>query len=254
MRLISYIRVSSESQADNQSPKTQQEINNHTLLVLQDKEELPEGLRITEDISDIGVSGLTEFKDRPQGKNLNTLDEGDCIFISSVDRLARDNRVLESFLYDCKTKGINIFCANTGNITLGVNAQKKLEVSMTAVFSEYMASQIKKNVRRGKDSKRGLYHLDEKTKGYLGGKPNWGYKKVGEGKASTIVKEVWRDEVFKFIYSMREKVSSRRIQSECIERFGEDLTPASHNTIARLIMDEEAIKNYEESLTIKQEV
>jgi hypothetical protein len=125
---------------------------------------------------------------------------------------------------------------------------------MTAVFSEYMASQIKKNVRRGKDSKRGLYHLDEEVKGYIGGKPNWGYKRVGEGKASTIVKEVWRDEVFKFIYSMRGKVSSRRIQSECIERFGEDLTPASHNTIARLIMNEEAIRDYEENLTIKQEV
>tara|TARA_B100000212_G_scaffold305761_1_gene253959 strand:- start:2452 stop:3219 length:768 start_codon:yes stop_codon:yes gene_type:complete len=255
MRLISYIRVSSESQADNQSPKTQQEINNHTLLVLQDKQELPEGLRINEDISDIGVSGLTEFKDRPQGKNLNTLDEGDCIFISSVDRLARDNRILESFLHDCKVKGINIFCANTGNITLGVNAQKKLEVSMTAVFSEYMASQIKKNVRRGKDSKRGVYHLDEEIKGYIGGKPNWGYKIVGEGKSATIVKEVWRDDVLKFIQSLSNgNVSTRRIQSECIERFGEDKTPASHNTIAKLIMNEEAIKNYEESLTIRQEV
>jgi len=53
---------------------------------------------------------------------------------------------------------------------------------------------------------------------------------------------------------MRGKVSSRRIQSECMERFGEDLTPASHNTIARLIMNEEAIRDYEENLTIKQEV
>ena len=125
---------------------------------------------------------------------------------------------------------------------------------MTAVFSEYMASQIKKNVRRGKDSKRGLYHLDEEVKGYIGGKPNWGYKRVGEGKASTIVKLDYRDEVFEFIYSLRGKFSLRGIKSECIEKFGKDKTPASHNTIKRLIMNEEAIRNYEENLTIKQEV
>ena len=99
MKLISYIRVSSDSQTDNQSPSVQQEINERTLMLLLEKEELPTNLPL-HIVSDLGVSGLLEFKDREKGQHLETLEEGDVIFVSGVDRLARDNRILEDlFLF-----------------------------------------------------------------------------------------------------------------------------------------------------------
>tara|TARA_R110000851_G_scaffold5138_1_gene21451 strand:- start:184 stop:945 length:762 start_codon:yes stop_codon:yes gene_type:complete len=253
MKLISYIRVSSDSQTDNQSPTVQQEINERTLMLLQEKEELPTNLPL-HIVSDLGVSGLLEFKDREKGQHLETLEEGDVIFVSGVDRLARDNRILEDFLFNCKNKGVSVHVSNTGNVTMGVNAQKKLQVSVEAVFSTYFASQVKKNVRRGKDSKRGLYHEDSDSKGYIGGRPNWGYAIIGESKNSQIVKEKWRDEVFEFMSSLHNgNVSSRRIQSECLERFGKEKTPG-YVTITKLFMTDEAKKSYEENLTIRQEV
>ena len=197
---------------------------------------------------------MLEFKDREKGQHLETLEEGDVIFVSGVDRLARDNRILEDFLFNCRNKGVSVHVSNTGNVTMGVNAQKKLQVSVEAVFSTYFASQVKKNVRRGKDSKRGLYHEDSDSKGYIGGRPNWGYKRVGEGKASTIVKLNYRDEVFNFMSGLhKEKASFRKIQSECLEKFGKKKTPG-YVTIWKMFMSDEAKKRYEENLTIRQEV
>ena len=253
MRLISYIRVSSDSQTDNQSPLVQREINERTLMLLQEKEELPTNIPL-ETISDLGVSGFLEFKDRSFGKQLEHLEENDVIFVAGVDRLARDNRILEDFLFNCKNKGVSVHVSNTGNVTMGVNAQKKLQVSVEAVFSTYFASQVKKNVRRGKDSKRGEYHKDTESKGFIGGRPNWGYKIIGESKDSQLIKLAWRDEVYAFMSDLhKENLSSRKIYSKCVEKFGKEKTPG-YVTINKLFMSDEARKNYEENLTIKKEV
>ena len=115
MRVISYIRLSSETQIDNQSANNQKEVNTLEINKLKESKDISPHTQ-PEVIDDSGISGLLEFKDRKFGKELLQLIEGDYIFASNIDRLARDNRIFENFIYDCKVKGVNVIVPNTGNI------------------------------------------------------------------------------------------------------------------------------------------
>ena len=98
MRVISYIRLSSETQIDNQSANNQKEVNTLEINKLKESKDISPHTQ-PEVIDDSGISGLLEFKDRKFGKELLQLKEGDYIFASNIDRLARDNRIFENFIY-----------------------------------------------------------------------------------------------------------------------------------------------------------
>ena len=89
MKVISYIRLSSETQIDNQSAENQKQINIIEIDKLKESGEINAHSQ-PELIDDSGVSGLLEFKDRKFGKELLNLKENDYIFTSNIDRLARE--------------------------------------------------------------------------------------------------------------------------------------------------------------------
>jgi len=103
MRVINYIRLSSESQIDNQSAQIQYETNEHEIARYKDLGFINKHTQ-SEKVDDSGVSGLLPLEDRKFGKELLNLKENDFIFASHVDRLSRDNMVYANFIHACKIK------------------------------------------------------------------------------------------------------------------------------------------------------
>ena len=75
MRVISYIRLSSETQIDNQSANNQKEVNTLEINKLKESKDISPHTQ-PEVIDDSGISGLLEFKDRKFGKNYYSLKKG----------------------------------------------------------------------------------------------------------------------------------------------------------------------------------
>ena len=88
MKAIGYIRVSSDSQADNFSPQVQEELIKVQFQSMIEEGDIPNYVSL-EMITDISVSGSLEFAERPAGRNLLSLDEGDYLFLSDTNRLSR---------------------------------------------------------------------------------------------------------------------------------------------------------------------
>ena len=93
MKAIGYIRVSSDSQADNFSPQVQEELIKVQFQSMIEEGDIPNYVSL-EMITDISVSGSLEFAERPAGRNLLSLDEGDYLFLSDTNRCARQSAVL----------------------------------------------------------------------------------------------------------------------------------------------------------------
>ena len=111
MKVISYIRLSSETQIDNQSAENQKQINIIEIDKLKESGEINAHSQ-PELIDDSGVSGLLEFKDRKFGKELLNLKENDYIFTSNIDRLARDNRIFGCHASYLPFSWIQSFCCH----------------------------------------------------------------------------------------------------------------------------------------------
>jgi len=111
MKAIGYIRVSSDSQADNFSPQVQEELIKVQFQSMIEEGDIPNYVSL-EMITDISVSGSLEFAERPAGRNLLSLDEVDYLFLSDTNRLSRQTRISDPFQIECIEKGINIIVYN----------------------------------------------------------------------------------------------------------------------------------------------
>jgi len=250
MKVISYIRLSSETQIDNQSADNQKEVNNLEINKLKETKDINHNVQ-TEVVDDSGISGLLEFKDRKYGKQLLELKEGDYIFASNIDRLARDNRIFENFIYDCKVKGVNVIVPNTGNIA---KSKVGLEASLHAVFAKEYARRVKENCRTGTKRKRQFaYHEFPAVKNGMGGKVPYGYRKEGSGKDADFIKYVWLDEAISLIKKLASEGKSLRNIAETVTASFSMYEEASltHQTVNKILTDS---AEYEKSLAINQEV
>lgn len=250
MRVISYIRLSSETQIDNQSANNQKEVNTLEINKLKESKDISPHTQ-PEVIDDSGISGLLEFKDRKFGKELLQLKEGDYIFASNIDRLARDNRIFENFIYDCKVKGVNVIVPNTGNIA---KSKVGLEASLHAVFAKEYARRVKENCRTGTKRKRQFaYHDFPAVKNGMGGKVPYGYRKEGKGKDADFIKCVWLDDAVALIKKLASEGKSLRVIANTITNSFSMYKEAeiTHQTVNKILTDS---AEYEKSLAINQEV
>tara|TARA_R100000742_G_C4266412_1_gene84508 strand:- start:228 stop:1007 length:780 start_codon:yes stop_codon:yes gene_type:complete len=257
MKAIGYIRVSSDSQADNFSPQVQEELIKVQFQSMIEEGDIPNYVSL-EMITDISVSGSLEFAERPAGRNLLSLDEGDYLFLSDTNRLSRQTRISDPFQIECIEKGINIIVYNMGNITQDISYVDLLMNRVKTGVDEYFARDLKDKCRRGKRKKRGsTYHSSEKEKGFLGGSAAWGYQVVGEKKQSKIVKHKWRDEVLNYIQTEYKSGKTYRSISESVKdkfkHYGPEVN-LSYVTVRKLIMSEEQIENFENNLPINNKV
>ena len=245
MRIISYIRLSSETQIDNQSANNQKEVNTLEINKLKESGDIKHNIQ-TEVIDDSGISGLLDFKDRKYGKQLLELKAEDYIFASNIDRLARDNRIFENFIYDCKVKGINVIVPNTGNIA---KSKVGLEASLHAVFAKEYARRVKENCRTGTKRKRQFaYHEFPAVK-----KVPYGYRKEGSGKDADFIKYIWLDDAVSLIKKLASDGNSLRGIAETVTASFSMYEKASitHQTVSKILTDS---AEYEKSLAINQEV
>ncbi len=250
MRVISYIRLSSETQIDNQSAENQKQINIIEIDKLKESGEINAHSQ-PELIDDSGVSGLLEFKDRKFGKELLNLKENDYIFTSNIDRLARDNRIFENFIHHCKMNKVNVIVPNTGNIT---KSKVGLEASLRAVFAKEYARRVKENCRAGTKRKRSFaYHDFPSVRNGLGGRIPYGYRKEGKGKDAEFIKYKWLDDAVSLIKKLANEGKSLRTIAETVSSAYSMYEEAqiTHQTVNKILTDS---KEYEESLAINQEV
>tara|TARA_B100000427_G_scaffold124386_2_gene103505 strand:+ start:149 stop:913 length:765 start_codon:yes stop_codon:yes gene_type:complete len=253
MRVINYIRLSSESQIDNQSAQIQHETNEHEIERLKESGDINPHIK-SEKIDDSGVSGLLDFQDRKFGKELLNLKEGDYIFISHVDRLSRDNRIYANFVHRCKLNKVNIIAPNTGNLTMGANANQSFLSTMQAVFSEYTVKTTKQKCRSGSQKKRGYpYHDFQAVKNGMGGRVPYGYRKEGSGKNALFIRESWHEEAVDLIHNLHKKGKSyREIAATVTVAFSPyESAKLSYQTVLKIIKNSE---DYESTLKINQEV
>jgi hypothetical protein len=250
MRVISYIRLSSETQIDNQSAENQKQINIIEINKLKELDKIDSHIQ-PELIDDSGVSGLLEFKDRKFGKELLNLKENDYIFTSNIDRLARDNRIFENLIHHCKMNKVNVIVPNTGNIT---KSKVGLEASLRAVFAKEYARRVKENCRAGTKRKRNFaYHDFPSVRNGMGGKIPYGYRKEGIGKEAEFIKHKWLDDAVVLMKKLdNEGQSLRKISDTITNTFSMYVeAQVTHQTVNKILTDS---RKYEESLAINQEV
>lgn len=157
MRAVGYVRVSLEEQGDGYSPSAQ----DHSIREFAEHK----GWSIVEVCSDIGTSGrYDDIRRRGDGfkRVLQMVEQRECdvVIVHSMDRWARNLRVLLSTLNDLASADVT-FVSLSENLDFATPAGK-LTASMLGAMSEYFVGNLATHVRKGlrERSRRGLKNGD----------------------------------------------------------------------------------------------
>lgn len=158
MSIIGYIRVSGASQVDAGGPDRQRQAIASFCHV--------HGLTLDECAEEMAVSGTVEGMDRPTLRAIidrlssGAPDKIAAIVVERLDRLARDLMVQELFLRECRTRGIAVYTADSGQAvdqaTDGGDPTRKLIRQIMGALAEWEKSVIVKKLKAGRDRKRAL--------------------------------------------------------------------------------------------------
>jgi len=153
MKAIAYLRVSGKSQVEGDGfPRQQAAI---------EKVATQQGFTIFQVFREEGVSGTTEWGDRPAFVEMvgAVLDNPHIrtVFVENLTRLAREYTVQEAILVFLAAKGVNLISADTGeNITEAVrnDPMKKALIQIQGVFSELEKSNLVRKLRAARERKK----------------------------------------------------------------------------------------------------
>jgi DNA invertase Pin-like site-specific DNA recombinase len=151
-KFISYIRVSGNSQIEGDGPDRQREAIKRWVFAQWVAPALSHGFE------DLGVSGTIDSFDRPGLLQAITtaVQFNAAIVVERADRIARDLIVSELFFRECRTRGIKVYAADTGQelVFTDEDPSRKLIRQILGALSEWEKSVIVKKLKAGRDKKR----------------------------------------------------------------------------------------------------
>lgn len=169
LRLVAYIRVSTDAQVDGYGLESQK------LAVTSWAN--AHGHRVVQVCADEGVSGTTDAFDREGlACAIDSIETGeaDALVLPRLDRLARQLTVQEAVLAHLWQRGGRVFCADSGEI-LADDADDPMRTAlrqMAGVFAQLDRAMIVKRLRDGR-------RVKASKGGYVSGSPRYGWRAEG---------------------------------------------------------------------------
>jgi DNA invertase Pin-like site-specific DNA recombinase len=163
MSVYGYVRVSTVTQArEGESLEAQR--RQVTSYAASKGYELPDECVFVE----AGVSGSTEFQERPEGSRLfATLQPGDLVIFPKLDRAFRNTRNALNVLHELKGRGISVHFIDLGGDVTG-NGIGAIVFTILSAFATFERERIATRIREVKQLK--------KAQGkFTGGKRAFGY-------------------------------------------------------------------------------
>ena len=163
MAVFGYLRVSTLTQAKEGESLEAQRLQ-VTSYATSKGLHLPEGNVYVE----AGVSGGSEFQDRPEGSKLfSVLVEGDLVVFPKLDRAFRNTRNALNVLHELKARGIQVHFIDLGGDVTG-NGVGAIVFTILSAFATFERERIAARIREVKQLK--------KAQGkFTGGKRAFGY-------------------------------------------------------------------------------
>lgn len=195
MTVYGYARVSTVQQAtEGDSLETQRkQIQGYALS---------KGLHLPDEqvFVEAGVSGGSNFEDRPEGgRLLQMLIEGDTVIYSKLDRAFRNTRNALNVLHDLKERGVSVHFIDLGGDVTS-NGIGQVVFTILSAFATFERERIATRIREVKQLK--------KSEGkFTGGRRAFGYKIVDGRKVpleneQSIIKEMRRKRTMGISYRL----------------------------------------------------
>lgn len=228
MKVIGYLRVSSESQLDGFGLATQESAVRSWAKST--------GHKLTTLVSDAGVSGATEAVDRPGlTEVLQAVLNGDAdgIVVARLDRLARSLSIQEATLAMVWQAGGEVLTVDHG-LVLKDDVDDPLRTALrqvVGVFSELERRLVTKRLKDGRDAKRATGR--KATGSYA-----YGFAGEGKGKSRDAAPVPHEQEVVQTIVCFREQglsyreISRRLDQADIKPRRATSWSPMTVRAIA----------------------
>ncbi len=158
-----YVRVSSIAQVDGESLDTQsKQIQSYVVS---------KGwtVNLQNIYVEAGVSGGTDFQDRPEGHNLiSVLQSGDTVIFTKLDRAFRNVRNAFNTLHDLKERGVNVHFLDLGGEVTG-NGVGAIVFAVMSSFASFERERIATRIREVKQM--------QKAQGkFVGGRRAFGFE------------------------------------------------------------------------------
>jgi putative DNA-invertase from lambdoid prophage Rac len=121
---------------------------------------------------EVGVSGGSEFQDRPEGAKLfGALTNGDMIIFPKLDRAFRNTRNALNVLHELKARGVSVHFIDLGGDVTG-NGVGAIVFTILSAFATFERERIATRIREVKQLK--------KAQGkFTGGRRAFGYDVIG---------------------------------------------------------------------------
>jgi len=185
-------------------------------------------------VIDPGVSGSIPLADRPGGgKMVSALQPGDVIIAAKLDRLFRSAADALNSVERMKNDGVKLILVDIGTEPVTESAVAKMFLTILAGVAEFEKSRILDRMATGRTEKR-------KDGGHIGGKPPYGFRKVGAGKSARLEPDENECAVIEEVRQMRSSgasfraISSRLAERGIVSRTGEAFAPTQ---IKRMLVD-----------------
>jgi putative DNA-invertase from lambdoid prophage Rac len=217
MNTYGYVRVSTLQQAnEGESLETQlRQIKSYSEL---------KGYNISNEnlITEKGVSGSVEFEKRPEGAKLfNSLQRGDVLVFSKLDRAFRNTRNALNTLHELKERGVSVHFIDLGGDVTNDGIGSVIFTILSS-FATFERERIATRIREVKQT--------QKTEGkFLGGFTRFGFK-VEEDK---LIPNPSEQVIIKEMKTMRRRgMSLRRISKWLNKTYGVTM---SHSTVSTFV-------------------
>lgn len=149
MNVYGYVRVSTLTQArEGESLEAQR--RQVTSYAVSKGFELPE----TNVFVEAGVSGSTEFQDRPEGAKLfDVVRAGDLVIFPKLDRAFRNTRNALNVLHELKGRGVSVHFIDLGGDVTG-NGVGAIVFTILSAFATFERERIATRIREVKQRRR----------------------------------------------------------------------------------------------------
>ena len=149
MNVYGYVRVSTVTQArEGESLEAQR--RQVTSYAAAKGYELPERCVFVE----AGVSGSTEFQDRPEGSRLfQIVQSGDLVIFPKLDRAFRNTRNALNVLHELKGRGVSVHFIDLGGDVTG-NGVGAIVFTILSAFATFERERIAARIREVKQLKK----------------------------------------------------------------------------------------------------
>jgi DNA invertase Pin-like site-specific DNA recombinase len=185
-------------------------------------------------VVDPGVSGSIPLAERPEGgKMVAALQPGDTVIAAKLDRLFRSAVDALSSVESLKAQGVKLILVDIGTEPVTESAVAKMFLGILASVAEFEKNRILDRMATGRIEKR-------KSGGHIGGKPPYGFRKVGAGKSARLEPDEDECAVIEAVRQMRSggasfrSISSRLAERGVLSRTGAEFAPTQ---IKRMLAD-----------------